>query len=241
MYTSTMRYYFFDRHYGHDRVAEAVELATISPWDFFEARGIGYGVCLGESISWMEQASRYQEKTLSEAEIVKIWVVMSDEALRTLHWFTQHRFCTYKKAMPLRISNPEEWAKRVPKNTKKKKKNTDPKEQELIIYPNMWSIMNDPAGYMSDTSTLVLHSQSTKKQKAEAYRWLQSGAFTRCICTPSQIFQDWQHLTKITLHQQHTRYYKNQQDPRYHAVDVVKKLAQVYDADLDLTWYDLEQ
>ena len=231
-----MRYYFFDRHYGHDRVAQAAPVPKVKPGDFFEARWIGYGVCLGESVTRMEQYGKYTERNLEWAEILYLGRLFSERALEMLHWFTQHRFCTYKKAIPLRAWEIEELAKRMPK---KKKKKWEEWIQTLHIYPNLRSSMNDSSWNFGNNWSIVLHSQTSKKQKAEAYRAIQSWKSVHIVCTYSQMFQDWQKLDTILLDQQHMRYYKNQQDPRYHAVDVAKKMAETYEANLELSGLSL--
>gem|GEM_PF-5754444 len=166
-----MRYYFFDRYYGHDRVAQGPELSKVKPGDFFEARGVGYVLCLGESVTWMEQYTKFQEAQLGEVELIHYGSLFSEKALSILHWFTLHRFCVYKKAIPLRVGNVEELAKR---QVRTKKKQAVDHEQQLLIYPHVWALVNDPGLEGDDLTRKVLTSQTTKKQKAETYRAVQS-------------------------------------------------------------------
>lgn len=234
-----MYFYFFDRYYGHDRVAQA-QLEGVWPWDFFEARGYGYVLCLGESVSWVEQYTKYIDIALSEAEIFLVCShVLSDATLSLIHRFTHQRSCSYKKTMPLWIWDPEELAKRKPE-TKKRKEKKEGVEQQLVIYPNLRSLSNDASLDLSQQWVMMLHSQSTKKQKSEAFWSIRDGSTKKLVCTYSQMLQEWNHLTSITIHDEHTRYYKSQQDPRYHAVEVTKKMAEVYTSDLKMTWYSLE-
>ncbi len=226
-----MRYYFFDRYFGHDRVAQAEPLAKVKPGDFFEARGIGYAVCLGESVTWMEQYEKFREPQLWSVELIHYGQLFSEQTLELLHWFTQHRFCWYKKAIPLWVGNVEELAKRQTRTSKKK---TNTGQQQLLIYPHVWALVNDPGLDGEDPTRKVLTSQTTKKQKAESYRAVQAWTIQTIACTYSQMFLDRKTLTKITVYHQHYGRYKNQQDPRYQAVQVVKKMAEVYGAELDV-------
>ncbi len=230
-----MWYYFFDRHYGIDRVAFAQKLHQIKVWDFFEARWIWYVVCLWKDISWVEQYTKYVDKQLEKAEIIPLWNLFSKQTIHLLHWFTQHRFCSYKKAIPLRVWDIQELAKR-----KKSKKKKNEWIQQLMIYPNLRSIHNDFSIEKLQTWYLLLHWQSTKKTKAEGYWHIQSWVNCSVVCTFSQMFQDWQNLTSISFMHQHMRYYKNQQDPRYHSLVVVKKMSELYNVSLDVSWYSLE-
>ena len=225
--------YFFDRHYGHDRVVQVDNTKSLSAWDFFEIRGIWYWFCLWENISRVEQYTKYHE-TIQESELIMIQKKLLDaKTLEILHRFTRYRFCTYKKAIPLWIQDPEQLAKR--KLTFKKSKVL---EQTLTIYPNLWTIMNDSSLDLNNMH--LLHGQSTKKMKAEGFWWVKNGSIKHLICTYSQLFKQRENLTHITLKDQHAWWYKNQQDPRYHTVDVVKEMAKVYGAELELSGFSIE-
>ncbi len=231
-----MRVYFFERYYGHDRIVYVTWLAKISAWDFFEMRWYGYGLCIWENISRAEQYTRFKEDISKDQEVIVIQKkLLAPETLQVIHRFTRHRFCTYKKAIPLWIQDPEQLASRKPKKLAKKSDTL----QTLTVYPNLWAILNDPSIEMS--SVTLLHGQSTKKQKAEAFWWIKSWAIRQVVCTYSQMFKQRHNLSSITLIDQHARRYKSQQDPRYHTVDVVKEMAKIYDVELDMTWYSMSE
>jgi len=231
-----MFFYFFDRHYGHDRIAQA-RIQWANAWDFFEARWYGYILCLWEEISRVEQYTQKVELWLEKSEIIPLtkWL-LSAQAIDLMHWFTHHRFCSYKKAMPLWISDPEDTIKRITK----KKKMKQSMAQELTVYPNLRSLHNDSTIDHTQTQTLILHSQSTKKQKSDAFWSIKNGVTQSVICTYSQMFQDRSNLLKITLIDQHTWYYKSQQDPRYHASAVIDKMWEIYQCEIVKTWYTLD-
>ena len=52
----------------------------------------------------------------------------------------------------------------------------------------------------------------------------------KVLCTYSQIFQDWSDLQVVILHDQHVRWYKHQQDPRYYTPTVVDMMVAHYKA-----------
>lgn len=230
-----MFFYFFDRHYGHDRVAQA-RIEWASAWDFFEARWYGYILCLWEHVSRVEQYTKTVELWLEKAEIITLcnWL-LSQQSIDLMHWFTHHRFCSYKKALPLRISDPEDIAKRM--ILKKSKKSTN--SQKLTIYPNLWSLHNDNDINKINSTTIILHSQSTKKQKSDAFWSIKNGLTESVVCTYSQMFQDRTNLQKITLIDQHTWYYKSQQDPRYKTWTVIDQMWEIYGCEIIKSWYSL--
>lgn len=230
-----MFFYFFDRHYGHDRVAQA-RIEWANAWDFFEARGYGYILCLWEEISWLEQYSKTVELWLEKTEIMPLtqWLLWQ-KALSLLHWFTNHWFCSYKKAVPLWIWDPEDLIKRMVKKKWKKKGSA----QELIVYPNLRSLSNDTSLDLDQTQAVMLHSQSTKKQKSDVFWSLKHGNAQQLVCTYSQMFQDRENLEKITLIDQHIWYYKSQKDPRYQAWKVIDQMWEVYWCEVVKTWFIL--
>lgn len=65
------------------------------------------------------------------------------------------------------------------------------------------------------------------------------GHISSLHCTYSQLFQDWKSLKSIILVDSHQRYYKNQQDPRYDTREVVKKMAEIYGAELVMQGIDI--
>lgn len=108
--------------------------------------------------------------------------------------------------------------------------------QQLILVPDLRTLRAIvPHELLEQKNIVILHSQSTDKQKREAYRNLKIGKKHILISTPSQCFQDRYALSQITVVDQHKRRYKNQQDPRYDAVTVVQHLAAERWASLQLT------
>ncbi len=127
-----MYYYFFDRYFWHDRVARC-DMLDSEPGDFFEMVGYGYVVCLWSDISRVEQYTKYIIDAPWEIILLARWL-LSRTALVHLHDFTRRWFCTYKKAIWLRIKDPEEFAKRMPTGRKKKMKKKKTKSEKKIVW-----------------------------------------------------------------------------------------------------------
>ena len=84
-----------------------------------------------------------------------------------------------------------------------------------------------------------MNGKHTKKQRAEVFWKIKNGAPETLVCTYSQIFQDWQDLKRIILIDQHKRYYKNQQDPRYYTPRVVEKMGEIYECEVVKTGWEV--
>jgi hypothetical protein len=153
--------------------------------------------------------------------------MLSDESLELMHRFCAQWFCAYKKAIPLWIPDPEESAKRITSKDNKRKKDTT---QTLMVYPTLWSLENDVT--LDCSNLLVLYTQKSKKQKAEAFWGIRRGEIEIVACTYSQVFQDRGSLKKMVIYDSHTRYYKNAQDPRYQAVAVLEKMSEIYGSEI---------
>lgn len=167
---------------------------------------------------------------------------------------------SFLKGAPKKIPKPSKAAKAadIPAEVSQFSRNTEHwklevvkmpgKGQQLVVIPDLrtlWAIL--PQDILHGTGTMqdlaqdiaILHGQSTDKQKRDAFWALKAGKKDLLVCTPSQIFQDRYDLESIILVDQHKRRYKNQQDPRYDAVTVVKYRAEKLWASLTMTWSEL--
>ncbi len=171
--------------------------------------------------------------------------LLSTHTLSWVHWFVAHRFTTYPKALSLRLGDELlPLLARKPKSTKKKswlqattdnfvtidssytlQLSSQPYTQQVVVFPDVRTMMNTiPDTFKDLPHTLLLHSQSTPKQLQEAFRACKTWLATTIITTWSQIFHDRTHLSHCLVVAPHTRYYKQQQDPRYHTVTVLQEL-----------------
>ena len=80
---------------------------------------------------------------------------------------------------------------------------------------------------------VILLASQTQNQK-DIHRWeVKKGTKSVILCTYAEIFQDFHDLQKIIWIDPHKRYYANQQDPRYKVGEVLKKMAEIYGAELE--------
>ena len=103
-----MYFYFRDQYRWHDRVSrETGYTFDIQAGDICEVRAIWYVLCLGEKISRSEQYPKKPSRAEEWEWIHTFPWVISDQALTLLHRFVNERYTTYKKAIPLRIPDPD--------------------------------------------------------------------------------------------------------------------------------------
>lgn len=229
-----MYFYCFNQRYGGDKVVDITTDAKVKCWDYVHIDGTE-ALCLGDSVAFPELVtSRYKGK--GEIQIV-VKKLLKKESLELLQRFVDHWFSSYKNSLPLYLTSSFETI--LNKNPLKKWKKWE--EQSLTIFPTVRSLMQETTKAQRDNPhSVILHSATTTVQKAKAFWWIKQWEITTVYCTYSQIFQDWNNLVSITLHNQHSWRYKNQQDPRWYVPTVVEYMAKHYDAKLSTTWRKLE-
>lgn len=246
-----MYIYHFSKYAGTDRIFfTEQEMGAVG--DLVVLGKDEYVLVLGEDIAWKEQVKKYALPTMSTAilPLSLLW----EHTIQLLHRFVNERYTTYKHSIPLWLHDIEDIYKRqdvIKKGTKKKNKKYMSQTwkvvdgvcvqgdeqlvwQQLIVFPDIWTLEQHVGRCWSSLPVwaCILHGKSTKKQKTEAFWWIKYGTISTLFCTYSQIFQDRHDLSHIILVDRHTRYYKNQQDPRYYVPTVVAKMAEVYAAEL---------
>lgn len=233
-----MYYYHFTHYAGNDRVFRSEKIFG-EPGDLLSVGG-EYMLVLGEEVARKEQHTKPWKST-EEPKLISAWL-LSEKSLAMIHRMVEYRFTTYKNVLPLRIGDIDDLIKYKPSREsapqKRKKKSA---EQQLIIFPDLRTMHAYIAEHKNDLPEvfLTLHSQTSAKQKAQAFRSLKFWKATTVLCTYSQLFQDRAHLTSITLIDQHKWYYKSQQDPRYYVPTVAQQLAKTSGATLEKTWFQL--
>lgn len=75
--------------------------------------------------------------------------------------------------------------------------------------------------------TVSIHSQLTVKQKEDAWLSIYSGKAKIVIGSRSAIFAPFQNLGHIIIDEEHDQCYKQDQAPRYNAIDVAVKIAEL--------------
>ncbi len=248
-----MYYYHFTHYAGNDRVFVADQTRG-QPGDLLHI-GQEYLLVLGEDVAWKEQHTK-KRKPWVEPQVLIAWL-LSEKSLTMLHRMVEQWFTTYRNTLPLRLGDIDELLKRKPSGEKKKKSESkishdilivtkewferweSSKGQQLIVFPDLRTLESYRKEEFKSSATVVLHSQTSAKQKAEAFWKIKNGQISSVRCTYSQQFQDWASLTDIALVDQHKRYYKSQQDPRYFVPTVVEKLAEITGAALQKSGYQL--
>lgn len=155
----------------------------------------------------------------------------SKQTIELIHWFVHQYYTSYKNVVKMFVSG--ELADLFKKEISVKKKI----EQSLVVFPDVWTMDNYLKGQEKSITKLnyvLLNSTSTQQQKDKAWRGIKMGHIQTLYCTPSEVFQDRKDLKNITIIDSHQWYYKNQQDPRYDTREFVKKMAEMYGAQLTL-------
>lgn len=139
------------------------------------------------------------------------------------------RFSSYNKVIPLFLGN--DLALLLKYRPKFFKKQTLP--QHLFIFPSILSIQQYLNTQPEDHHNITLTGSSTVVQKAKGYRAISHNTQQDILTTYSQIFQNWNNLTEITLMDPHSPYYRTFQDPRYNIPLVIDKMKELYQISSD--------
>ncbi|HLG25577.1 MAG TPA: primosomal protein N', partial [Candidatus Gracilibacteria bacterium] len=78
-----------------------------------------------------------------------------------------------------------------------------------------------------DHRVAVIHSQQTQKEKEKAWQAIHKGEAKVVIGSRSAIFAPFKNLGTIILDEEHDTSYKQDQSPRYNALDVAQKIAEI--------------
>lgn len=107
--------------------------------------------------------------------------------------------------------------------------------QTLIVFPDLRTLINLTTSDFREQSWVdTLLSTNTQNQKDKSRRNIKNGNTQVILATHSEIFQNYKDLQKIIIIRPHKRYYSNQQDPRYKTLQVVKKLSEIWDCELEI-------
>jgi len=219
-----MYLYSFQWRYWHDKVCRT-EQKDLSVGDLMVGNSDMFLV-LGENTSWNVDKNKF---SLSEELTVNYKGFFSKKTVELVHWLTHEYYTSYKNVVKLFVTG--ELADLFKKEIAAKKK----VEQALIVYPDVRTMENLAKTVdISDKGVAVLNGTSTQVQKDRARRGIKMWTIHTLLCTHSQIFQDRKNLTHVTLIDSHQWYYKSQQDPRYDAREIVKKMGEQHEAHLTI-------
>ena len=104
-----MYFYYFDQYRWYDRVSRETGYDfEIQAGDICEVRHLWYILCLGTHISRSEQYPKNINSKASARELIHRFPhVIRPLTLQYIHIFVRTWFTTYKKALPLRIPEPD--------------------------------------------------------------------------------------------------------------------------------------
>lgn len=209
-----------------------------------------YFLHLGTSVTQVELPGALPH--VSAGELLEKQL-LSWSTMHFLHDFVAYRFTTYAKALALWLGDDlHALLARKPNSRPKVTIHQqalisllpdfsvvlEPTEmtQQLVVFPDVWTMMNIlPESVRTMPGAVLLHGQSTPKQRQEAFRSIKTGKATHIFTTWSTIFQDLAHCSHCLVVAPHTWYYKQQQDPRYHTVTTLEARCRHLDCSIVMT------
>lgn len=207
-----------------------------------------YFLCLGKKLSFEELYTKMETLKNGNMEICYKGF-LNKETMALLHWMVETYYTTYKSVVKHFVT--DELNKLLEREGKIKGGKVEKLKhgkmlesfsisdswQTLIVFPDLRTMTNSSVKCRVQSAelpwTVTLLASQTEKQKAE-HRWeIKKGMQSVILCTYAEIFQDFNDLKKIIRVDPHKWYYANQQDPRYKVGEVLKKMAELWWAELE--------
>ncbi|MGL5977711.1 MAG: replication restart helicase PriA [Erysipelotrichaceae bacterium] len=112
----------------------------------------------------------------------------------------------------------------------------DKDEQVLILVPeiSLTKQMIDRVKGRFGKRVAIYHSHLSAQEKYEQYRLVQDGEVDIVVGTRSAIFMPFHTLGLIVMDEEHDTSYKQDRNPKYHALDIAKQRASYHGANLVL-------
>jgi len=228
-----MYLYSFDKFAGPDKIFMVTKwnvfCKKIKVWDLVRS-GEEIFVCLGDEISFAEQYIYFHVPKM-DMQILHKWL-LSPKAVQMIHRMVYTYYSTYKSVMKYFVS--DEWGKLLDKEVKWKWK----MEQTLIVYPDLWTILNtvdeSRSVGVAEKEVAFLSSTNTQWQKDKHRRAVKTWNVSTIYASPSEIFQDFYNLKKIVFIDPHKWYYASQQDPRFKVGAVLEEMKKLYWSALEI-------
>ena len=243
-----MYLYSFDKFAGPDKVF------TITKWNAFCKKvkigdlvksGEEIFVCLGDEISFPEQYVYFHVPKM-DIQILHKWL-LSPKAVQMIHRMVYTYYSTYKSVMKYFVSDDwekllEKKVKRITDNAQRETDNVkrvpftvSPEGQTLIVYPDLWTIMNSVDEKELTKKEVAFLSSTNSQWQKDKHRWaVKTWNVSMIYASPSEIFHDFYDLKKIIFIDPHKRYYANQQDPRFKVGAVLQRMSELYDVQLEI-------
>lgn len=242
--------YGFNKYAWVDKVWKTEEESK--SWDLLQIWDDFY-LALWKEVSFFEQYVYGLKVDINKVEIIEK-KLLNKQTLELLHRMVYQRYSTYKNVAKLFL--PQEVEKLIDKKINKKSKkstvsvplikweeggllshsiNFSRNWQTLIVFPDLRTLMNLTTQTFRQQNWLdTLLSTNTQNQKDKSRRNIKNWNTQVILATHSEIFQNFKNLQKIVIFYSHKRYYSNQQDPRYKTIEVLKKLSEIRDCELEI-------
>lgn len=206
-----------------------------------------YFLVLWPEVSFAEQYVYQLKEEESKYEIVQK-KFLNKQTIELIHRMVYRRYAPYYNVVP-KLFLPTEIEKLVDRKINKKAslyqrgigvilgKNISFSKnwQTLVVFPDLRTLMNlTDEKFTSQSWVDVLLSINTQNQKDKSRRNIKNGNTNIILATHSEVFQNYKDLQRIIIIRPHKRYYANQQDPRYKTLDVVKKLSEIRNCELEI-------
>ena len=212
-----------------------------------------YFLCLGPKVSFEELYEKVEALKTSKIEVCCKWF-FDKRTMELLHWMVETYYTTYKSVVKHFVTDElEKLLERETKTKDQRGKTKDEKEtvslpftlssficsqkgQTLIVFPDLRTMSNRPWNIETIWQWGVILLASQTQNQKDVHRWeIKKGIKSVILCTYAEIFQDFHDLQKIIWIDPHKWYYANQQDPRYKVGEVLKKLAELWWAELEIS------
>lgn len=242
-----MKYFYYDFSYRswQDQIwASDIKVATI--WDLIYVNN-RYIINLWSKISWQELYAKELDIWDMNNDIKIVGKVFGKKTLELIHRMVKHYLTSYRAAISLFISNLSQYIRQLEKNKISKNKvdkiNFINSRYQSIVHPDskVWQtviLMPDLitiARLMKDRDYVLIWQDSHSKVM-KYFVQIQKWQRNLLITTHWNIWIDRKNLTNIIVFYPETWYYKNQLDPRYDAIEVCHKLAQIHNANIKIIW-----
>ncbi len=203
-------------------------------------------LCLGEKLAFQELYEHASLLKCPNIEVIYAWL-LSAKGMELLHWMVEMYYTTYKSVVKLFLSDELEKllereykvislkvqrckGAKVSKDWGKSRK-IEETGQTLIVFPDLWTMHNSE---MIEGEWVVMLTAMQSDNQKDIRRWeVKKWVKSVIICTYAAMFQDFDELKKIIFVDPHKWYYASQQDPRYKVGEVLKKMAEIYGAELE--------
>ncbi len=219
-----MRFYIF-KNYHNDLTFLDINCKV---GDLYLSQKWEYLLAIGEDLRWFEDQKSEYIDDINNSENITLHTInfLSKKTINVIHILSRMYFTDIWNVIKLYIHDLENIIKYKPLSKKKKS------VQELYIYSDGRSIKNSSNIVWPNID--LISSYPTTVQQSKLFWKIKNWVSNGIVCTHGIIFQDWDNLTDIYIYDSRRQYYKSQKDPRYETLEVVKVMADIYNAKLHI-------